>query len=104
MITAAYKAALSEHHFKAALGNNARVQPGNLQELMLHETAVAWIRYRLGRSVPRKAWEESREAFTARLKEVCEDINENLDVEGLCRDFLARITKLVACTGGRLSE
>ena len=89
---------------KAALGNDASVQPGNLQELMLHETAVYWIRYRLGRSVPKKAWEESREAFTARLKVVCENISDTLDVEGLCRGFLPRVEKLVACEGGRLSE
>ena len=54
--------------------------------------------------MPRKAWEESREAFTARLKEVREDINDDLDVEGLCRGFLACISKLVAYKGGRLSE
>ena len=75
-----------------------------MQELMLHETAVSWIRLRLGRSVPKKAWEESREAFTARLKKICEDINESLDVEGLCRDLLPRIEKLVARKGDRLAE
>ena len=71
---------------------------------MLRETVVSWIRLRLGRSAPKKAWEESRAAFTARLKKVCEDINEPLDVEGLCRDFLSRIDKLVAKEGGRLAE
>ena len=71
---------------------------------MLHETAVAWIRLRLGRSVPKKAWEEDREAFTARLKSVCDAINDSLDVEGLCRAFLPRIEKLVANKGGRLAE
>ena len=104
LITDAYKAALREHHFKAALGLDASVQPGKLQELMLHETAVAWMRLRLARSVPAKPWEESREAYTARLKRVCEDINSTLDVEGLCRAFLQRVEKLVANKGGRLAE
>ena len=54
--------------------------------------------------MPKKAWEETREASTARLKMVCEDINEALDVEGLCRGFLPRIEKLLACRGGRISE
>ena len=103
-ITGAYKQALRDHSFKAALGDDASVQPGNLQELMLHETAVSWIRYRLARTVPTKPWEESREAYTARLKRICEDINANLDVEGLCRGFTKRIEKLVDREGGRLSE
>ena len=71
---------------------------------MLHETAVSWIRLRLGRSVTKTAWEENREAFTARLKKICEDIKESLDVEGLCRDLLPRIEKLVARKGDRLAE
>ena len=37
VMTVGYKEALREHHFKAALGENASVQPGNLQELMLHD-------------------------------------------------------------------
>ena len=54
--------------------------------------------------MPKEAWEESREAFTARLKRVCDAINDSLDVEGLCRAFLPRIEKLVANKGGRLAE
>ena len=71
---------------------------------MLRETAVSWIPLLLGRSAPKKAWEESREAFTARLKRICEDINEPLDVEGLCRDLLPRVEKPVARKGDRLAE
>ena len=77
---------------------------GNLQELMLHETSVAWIRDGLAKSVPAKAWEESREQYEARLKRIVEEINGKNDVEGLCRSFLARIEKLVAGEGGRLRE
>ena len=99
-----YKAALKEHRFKAALGDNGSVQPGNLQELMLHETAVSWIRLRLARSVPAKAWEETREAYATRLKRICDEINDTLDVEGLCRSFLHSVAKLIDQEGGRLSE
>ena len=56
------------------------------------------------RDARRTALTESREAFTARLKKICEDINESLDVEGLCRDLLPRIEKLVARKGDRLAE
>ena len=56
------------------------------------------------RDARRTTLTESREAFTARLKKICEDINESLDVEGLCRDLLPRIEKLVARKGDRLAE
>ena len=69
---------------------------------MLHETAVSWIRLRLARSVPAKAWEETREQFTTRLKAVCRDINESLDVEGLCRKLPGRIEQLIENGGDRL--
>ena len=69
---------------------------------MIHETAVAWIRAGLARTVPARAWEESREAYETRLKRVCEDINSDNDVEGLCRKFLARIEALVEKGGHRL--
>ena len=75
-----------------------------LQELMLHETAVSWIRLRLARSVPAKAWEETREQYTARLKAICREINDTLDVEGLCRALPAPIAKLVERQGDRLDH
>ena len=103
-ITAAYKQALRAHHLKPAMGDDASLQPGNLQELMLHETSVAWIRDGLAKSVPAKAWEEPREQYEARLKRIVGEINGKNDVEGLCRSFLARIDKLVAGEGGRLRE
>ena len=103
-ITAGYKQALKDHHLKAAMGDDVSLQPGKLQELMLHETSVAWIRHRLAKSVPAKAWEESRDAYGARLKRVVEEINTHHDVEGLCRSFLTRIGDLVDRKGGRLSQ
>ena len=86
------------------MSDNASKQPGNLQELMLHETAVAWLRKRLAETVPRKAWLETRDAFSARLKTCCEGVNRDLDVEGLCGDFPKRVAKLRSRQGGRLSE
>ena len=86
------------------MGDDASIQPGSLQELMLHETSVAWIRHRLAKSVPAKAWEESRDAYATRLKRIVDEINKCHDVEGLCRGFVTRIDKLVDRKGGRLSE
>ena len=67
-ITRQFQAALEANNFTAFMGDNASKQPGNLQELMLHETAVSWLRTRLAESVPRRAWLETRGAFAARLK------------------------------------
>ena len=103
-ITAEYKQALKDNRLKPAMGDDASIQPGSLQELALHKTSVAWIRHRLAKSVPTRAWEETRDAYTARLKRVVDDINRNCDVEGLCRAFMTRINKLVERKGGRLSE
>ena len=40
--------------------------------------------------------------YTSRLKQITEEINETLDVEGLCRGFMKRIGELVEAEGGRL--
>ena len=67
---------------------------------MLHETAVSWIRFRLARTVPAK----DRATYTARLKAVCKDINEQLDVDALCRRLPSRIQDVVDAEGDRISK
>ena len=104
IITGGFKAALREHGLKAIHGDDASIQPGQLQEVMLHETAVSWIRFRLARTVPAKAWEEDRATYTARLKAVCKDINEQLDVDALCRRLPSRIQDVVDAEGDRISK
>ena len=69
---------------------------------MLHETAIAWIRLRLAKSVPKNPWEETREEYTARLKACVADINLHLNVDGLCRALPHRINTLVDRQGDRL--
>ena len=80
------------------------MQPGHLQEVMLHETAVSWLRLRLEASLPKRSWEETPQAFATRLRRCCAQINAELDVEGLCRAFPKRIQKLKDTKGGRLKE
>ena len=87
--------------------NRGCVAPGILLDsalkrpaaILLHETAVSWLRKRLEQSTPKKCWEETREAYGRRLKRCCDDINKDCDVEGLCRGFPKRI-KLLADSGG----
>lgn len=49
-ITPEYKAALGDAGLTAYWGDDASAQPGNLQEMMLHETTVSWMRTRLSES------------------------------------------------------
>ncbi len=43
-ITEEYKTALRENRWKTFYRDCAAVQPGSLQEVLLHETAAAWIK------------------------------------------------------------
>ena len=85
-ITPAFQTALAECHFKAFWRDDASVQPGHLQEIMLHETAVSWLRHRLTTTVTANVWEETSVAFAGRLRQCCAEINSSLDVDCLCCD------------------
>ena len=73
-----------------------------MQEILSHETAVSWIRWRLAQTGPRECWKETPPENEARLKRVVADINQNLDVEGLWRRLPERLQQLVEPRGERL--
>ena len=50
-ITRGYKAMLQENGLKTYYKDDAGILPGNLQEVLLHETAVSWIRQSLGKKL-----------------------------------------------------
>ena len=103
-ITSHFLDALREHDLTNMMGPDASIQPGHMQEVMLHETAVAWIRWRLTQTTPAQCWLETRAEYEARLKRVVADINANLDVKGLCYGLPKRLEKIIAADGGRLKE
>ena len=103
-ITAEYKGALAQNGLKAIMGENAVMQPGSLQDVLLHETAVSWLRHRLSRSTPAKCWQESREEYGRRLKRCCEEVNKECDVEGLCKGLPKRMKLLEDKDGDRLRK
>ena len=103
-ITAGYEAALKEHNLRAFFGEDASIQPGQLQEVMLHETAVSWMRSRLERTVPKRAWDETVDAYRSRLKQCAAYINSNYNIENLCRELPARLEELRKRKGGRLNK
>ena len=61
--------------------------------MMLHKTAVPWLRVRMEASLRKRSWEETPHAFATRLRQCCAQINAEFDVEGLCHAFPARIQK-----------
>ena len=84
--------------------DDAGQQLGNLQEVLLHETAVSWIRRRETLNRMTKPWEETPEPFATRLKGIVQEISDTLNVEGLCRAFKQRVHKLVNRDGDRISH
>ena len=103
-ITQAFKAALADRGLKSFMGDDASQQPGSLWEMMLHETAVSWIRCGLTWSLPPRPWEESPIGYGRRLRAVVQDINAHYNVEGLCRELPQRVLDLNAAQGGRLGK
>ena len=101
-ITAGYSAALAAHGLRPMMGDDASKQEGDSQEVMLHETAIAWLRKCLSLSLPKCPWLETREEYGTRLKREAQYVNEKYDVDGLCRRFPSRMGKLVELDGGRL--
>ena len=93
-ITAGYCEALRENGLQAFFSEDASVQPGQLQEVMLHETAVSWIRARLTKTLPKKPWEESVDAYRSRPKACAAYCNGHYDVVGLCRALPKRVQVL----------
>lgn len=103
-ITEQYSAALRQNGLRPLMGADARMQPGNLQELMLHETAIAWLRFSMSRCVPKQPWHETREEYSTRLKETVRKINANHDVHNLCKGFPKRLSMLIEKEGDRISK
>ena len=104
LITRPFHDALSEHGLKDFMGGDASLQPGSLPELMLHETAVAWVRRLLVRSTPKSPWLESRQDYALRLRAAARKINADFDVDSLCRAFPRRVAQLVAQKGDKLRQ
>ena len=103
-MTVEYRAALKRNRLRAFFATNASVQPGQLQEVMLHETAVSWMRARLTKTAPKKSWGETLEAYRSRLKDCAAHINDHHDVSGLCQELPSRLLELHLLKGDRLSK
>ena len=103
-ITPEYKAALADAGLVAFMGDCAAVQPGKLSDCLLHETAVAWIRDKERKTLPREPWRETSEQFSRRLKDIVAKINSTFDVGGLCQQLPRRVEQLYSKEGGKLKK
>ena len=93
---------MSAHSLRAYYDDNASVQPGNLKDVLLHETAVSWVRLRDTRTQPRHLWKETVAEYGTRLTRIAHFINSKYNVESLCRELPQRLRELVAAQGDRL--
>ena len=69
-ITKGFKRALQENGLRTLYGDDGWRQPGKLADVLLHETAVSWIRSREQKCRVSCPWTENVADFTARLKGV----------------------------------
>ena len=74
-------------------------------DLLLHETAVAWLRKGMAKEKPDvPPWEETQQQWTLRIRRVVQKINDDFNVRGLCREFRARLEETAATEGERLRK
>ena len=108
-ITGDYESACKEHGFKPWQGSNAKqgphAQPRDIPDVLLHETAISWLRRGEEGTRPKKPWEETPKEFAARLQKVAKSVNENYNVRDLALEFPDRLHALVRKTcGDRLQK
>ena len=103
-IVAEYRAALRRHGFHAYAGDDARGQPADVPDALLHERAAAWVKtYMRRRPIPKTGSLDSKEAvLRERLRECAAHINARHDVVGLCHAFPKRLKELRRAKGARL--
>ncbi len=90
-----------EGGFRPFAGDFAAEQPPDIPDVLLHETAILWVKLRESKTKPQRPWEESREAFTVRMRGIAQEVNAHCDVEGFCKGFVKRLKQVVELKGGR---
>ena len=100
-----YAAAVKKAGFNLHWGPDASRQSPDMGDILLHETAVAWLRKRMKAEKPQVLpWEETQDQWATRARQAVCHINANHDVAGLCREFPSRLQSVVETQGGRLRK
>ena len=80
-----YRQAIDEAGLTVYWGPDARRQSPDMGDMLLHETAVAWLRRRMRAERPVCVpWEETRVQWAHRAKRVVDHINSHYDVAAPC--------------------
>ena len=103
-ITAEWQAGLAAAGLRAYQGEDAGAQPGQVGDVLLHATAVSWLRAGLTATIPGSPETETEEDYYTRLQEVCADVNKRHDVADLCKGFRARLEKVVEKEGDAIGK
>ena len=92
-----YTAALAAHGFTAWAGDHSKWQPPDIADILLHETAVSWVRTYLRKHPFKMATTQagSVHRLSVMLREVAWHINEHYDVAQLCSNLPERLRQLV---------
>ena len=102
-----YKDALAQHGFRAYAGAyDGTSQPGDLADCWPHERIVSWAKYWLSKHpVPKLAnMDRVEELVGLRLAECAQHVNDNLDVDAVCRGWPKAMRMLKASGGDRLPK
>ena len=105
-VTGDYEGACKSNGFQLWAGTKAaqgpHAQPGDIADMLLHETVTSWLRARLAKSgaALAKAWEETLKELAKRIEKDVRDLNRICDVKGLCMEFPERLRALKEDTHG----
>ena len=77
-----------------------RAQPPDVADVVLHETAISWLRVEEEQTRPTRPWEETPKQLAVRLQRGVSRINKDFDVRGLCMEFPDWLHTLVKKKGG----
>ena len=104
-IVSKYADAVGASGFRTFWGEDATPQSPDMGDILLHETAVAWLRRGLRREKPCVTpWEETQVQWAQRARRVVQRINVEFDVKGLCAEFPQRLDAVAASQGERLRK
>ena len=54
--------------------------------------------------LPRERWNETVEQYTTRLKGIVQHINDNHDIESLCKEFPDRMAEVARREGDKINK
>ena len=103
-VVAAYDCAVRECGFKLFWGPDAKRESPDMPDLLLHETAVSWLRGVLRRTKPDAVpWLETPAPWSRRMMKALDECNRASDAEGPRMQFTERVEECLAEGGARLS-